>query len=355
MIGTLPEGPLDIVGDVHGELQALQSLLGHLGYAADGRHPQGRRLIFVGDLCDRGPDSPGVVRLVQRLVEAERAFAILGNHELNLLCRERKDGNDWFWDEGSERDRRYEPTAKPTPAEQDEVLAFFGALPLALQRDDLRVVHAAWHEQAIAAVQAHTAAHASAGSSALQAYQRFASESAGTLKDRGLRDEAKREQAAWGHVLPDPAQPVPMLHALAAIDELKQMGNPVKVLTSGVERKGQTPFYSSGKWRFVQRVPWWDEYDHPVPVVVGHYWRRLQPVERMVAGNGDADLFADIAPTAWHGARSNVFCVDFSVGGRYRERIDGQTGATTHLAALRWPERELVLDSGRRLATTPAV
>ena len=58
LIQPLFEGPIDIVGDVHGEAQALRALLNHLGYDADGRHAQGRRLVFVGDLCDRGPTAP---------------------------------------------------------------------------------------------------------------------------------------------------------------------------------------------------------------------------------------------------------------------------------------------------------
>lgn len=63
LVQPLPPGPLDIVGDIHGESEALDQLLGHLGYDALGRHPQGRRLVFVGDFCDRGPDSPGVLAL----------------------------------------------------------------------------------------------------------------------------------------------------------------------------------------------------------------------------------------------------------------------------------------------------
>ena len=51
---SLPDTPLDIVGDVHGEFAAFQSLLHRLGYRDDGFHPRGRRLVFVGDLCDRG-------------------------------------------------------------------------------------------------------------------------------------------------------------------------------------------------------------------------------------------------------------------------------------------------------------
>ena len=74
LVQPLPDGPLDIVGDVHGEIEALRALLDGLGYAEDGSHPQPRRLVFTGDLTDRGPDSPAVIELVRRLVETERAY-----------------------------------------------------------------------------------------------------------------------------------------------------------------------------------------------------------------------------------------------------------------------------------------
>ena len=67
LVRPLFAGPIDIVGDIHGEIDALLALLHHLGYAEDGIHAQGRRLVFVGDLTDRGPDSPSVVSLVGRL------------------------------------------------------------------------------------------------------------------------------------------------------------------------------------------------------------------------------------------------------------------------------------------------
>ena len=66
LVRTLFAGPLDIVGDVHGEIDALRTLLGHLGYAEDGSHPENRRLVFLGDLTDRGPDSPAVIDLVKQ-------------------------------------------------------------------------------------------------------------------------------------------------------------------------------------------------------------------------------------------------------------------------------------------------
>jgi polynucleotide kinase-phosphatase len=82
------EGPFDVIGDVHGCLGELTALLTRLGYAvtADGaHHPDGRRAVFVGDLVDRGPDTPGVLRLAMGMVEAGDAFAVCGNHEQKLV------------------------------------------------------------------------------------------------------------------------------------------------------------------------------------------------------------------------------------------------------------------------------
>ena len=88
----LPSGPLDLVGDIHGEIDALLRVLHRLGCDPERRRSR-RRLVFVGDLIDRGPDSPACVELVMRLVEAGMAQVVLGNHELNLLRGEHKEGN----------------------------------------------------------------------------------------------------------------------------------------------------------------------------------------------------------------------------------------------------------------------
>jgi hypothetical protein len=65
-----------------------------------------------------------------------------------------------------------------------------------------------------------------------------------------------------------------------------------------------------------------------------------------VTGDWDYPL-GDYGPYDWMGPRRNVFCVDYSAGGRYAERARGATPPwQTRLAALRWPERELVFDDG---------
>ncbi|HEX6360927.1 polynucleotide kinase-phosphatase [Actinophytocola sp.] len=81
-------GPFDIIGDVHGCHSELVTLLTRLGYVvtADGaHHPDGRTAVFVGDLVDRGPDTPGVLRLVMGMVAAGTALCVSGNHESKLV------------------------------------------------------------------------------------------------------------------------------------------------------------------------------------------------------------------------------------------------------------------------------
>ncbi|MEU4033769.1 polynucleotide kinase-phosphatase [Streptomyces collinus] len=73
-------GPFDIIGDIHGCSAELEALLTKLGYT-DGAHPAGRTAVFVGDLVDRGPDTPGVLRRVMSMVKDGHALCVPGNHE----------------------------------------------------------------------------------------------------------------------------------------------------------------------------------------------------------------------------------------------------------------------------------
>jgi hypothetical protein len=347
LIQPLPDGPLDIVGDVHGEFDALCALLGHLGYDQDGQHEQGRTLVFVGDLCDRGPDSPAVFALVQRLIESGRAVAALGNHEVNLLRQDPKDGAGWFFDERVDRDQpKYAPFARSTGPERKRVLNFVASLPVALERPDLRIVHAAWLQHHIDTVRNLPI---EALRQTYDEWEQLASDKARNT-DLGQRMQAELQDWPWG--LEDKERQPHFLHARAEHEANKQMLNPLKVLTSGVERTSKQPFFAGGKWRFSDRVAWWDEYDQAIPVVVGHYWRRLNPMERASIGKEDSDLFADTSPLHWHGKRHNVFCVDFSVGGRWAAR---KAGDSLHqhfkLAALRWPENVLQFDDGSSQGT----
>jgi protein phosphatase len=88
-------GPFDIIGDIHGCADELRELLDRLGYrptlddtafpAGAYTHPAGRTAIFLGDLVDRGPNVPGVLRLVMTMVAAGSALVVPGNHDVKLV------------------------------------------------------------------------------------------------------------------------------------------------------------------------------------------------------------------------------------------------------------------------------
>lgn len=83
-------GPFDVIGDVHGCFDELCELLTNMGYAVDAEnfsavHPEGRRAVFLGDLCDRGPHNVKVLRLVMNMVGGGNARCVVGNHDFKLL------------------------------------------------------------------------------------------------------------------------------------------------------------------------------------------------------------------------------------------------------------------------------
>lgn len=341
LIQPLKEGNIDIIGDIHGEYEALVVLLHHLGYDNEGNHPDNRKLVFVGDLCDRGPDSPAVIKLVKKLIENKNAQAVLGNHELNLLQRKAKDGAGWYFDEQYEKDINYQPFSKVSSEEKNMIYSFLSTLPIALEREDLRIVHATWDSEKINTVREYK-------DDVMKVYKKLEKDIDESIRSSGLLDAYHQEQKKWEKEQVNPNFNIPFLEATSEYNLAHQMNNPIRVLTSGVEQKCDKPFFASGKWRFVERYSWWDKYQEDVPVVVGHFWRRFKPV---ISKHADENVFTNIEPQSWHGVKNNVFCVDFSVGGRFKERLDGTTGENTMLVALRWPERELVLENGEVLRT----
>lgn len=343
-VAPLFDGPVDVVGDVHGEIEALERLIAALGYDAAGAHPGGRRLVFVGDLCDRGPDSVAVVARVAELVHRGRAQCVLGNHELSVLRGAPKEGNGWIMMPDHDREAgAFHASRAAAPDERRAIVAFFGTLPLVLERADLRVVHACWDDAAIGTLRGVES------KDVLEAFAVFQAQTKRVLAAGGVLEVREAERARYRTELFDPHASLPFLPGTAECDERQQMGSPIRILTSGVERRTATPFFSGGKWRMVERVPWWTSYAAPTPVIFGHYWRWPAFVDRAPSGRGGNDLFAGVAPDQWLGPRQNAYCADFSVGRRYVERERGiAPGTGTRLGAVRWPERELRFEDGAR-------
>ncbi|HEX6570730.1 MAG TPA: metallophosphoesterase [Steroidobacteraceae bacterium] len=339
------DGPIDVVGDVHGESDALEDLLRALGYAGRGEHPQARRLVFIGDLCDRGPDSPAVIRRVREMVAEGTAQCLLGNHELNALRGVRKEANGWFFEDDHDRQRGLYLGSRPVgdDAARREVLRFFASLPLVLERPDLRLVHACWDDERIEELRS---GHRPA--SAVELYRLYAQRSDDRARALGRFEEVRHLLERYGARLRDPTASVPMLEALAEHDVDYQMSNPVRVLTSGVEHRAAAPFYLAGKWRMVERGEWWRSYRDATPVVFGHYWRWPTPDTGERMGAHARDPFPDRDAHEWLGAADTAFCNDYCVGARFAERV-GWPGEPfrSRLGAVRWPERELLFDDGR--------
>ena len=82
-------GPFDIIGDIHGCYDELVLLLKKLGYTENIEtgmtHSEGRKAVFLGDFCDRGPKNADVLKLVMKMVGSGNALAVPGNHDVKLV------------------------------------------------------------------------------------------------------------------------------------------------------------------------------------------------------------------------------------------------------------------------------
>ena len=141
-------GPFDIVGDVHGCMDELEELLGRLGWlrGSDGalRHSEQRRLVFLGDLVDRGPRIVDVLHLVMAVTEEGTALCLPGNHDDKL--RRKLRGRDVQVKHGLET--TLEQLATTSLDFRARVADFFERLPSHLVLDDGRLVvaHAGMRE-----------------------------------------------------------------------------------------------------------------------------------------------------------------------------------------------------------------
>lgn len=155
----------DLIGDIHGYAAPLEKLLEKLGYdEQDGvwRHPE-RQVIFLGDFIDRGPAQLETVSIARAMVENGAARAVMGNHEFNAIAwateAPKQPGQYLREHDDKNRDQHkaflravhaYEPDAVTEP--QRAIIDWFKTLPVYLDLDGLRVIHACWHRPSLNAL-----------------------------------------------------------------------------------------------------------------------------------------------------------------------------------------------------------
>ncbi len=142
------------IGDIHGHAPTLLALLDGLGWTQrNGRlsGPAGQRLVFVGDLIDRGPQNLRTVEVVRELVEDGQAICLMGNHEFNAVqfhTEHPRSSGEHLREQSPKNIRQHEAVLKELeqrPGDKADMLAWFKTLPIAVEGPGWRCVHACWH------------------------------------------------------------------------------------------------------------------------------------------------------------------------------------------------------------------
>ncbi|MBA2608504.1 MAG: hypothetical protein H0U92_06175 [Actinobacteria bacterium] len=256
----------DVIGDVHGYADALERLLGAMGYREiDGayRHPE-RTAVFLSDLIDRGPGQLRTLQIARAMVDAGSAQIVLGNHEFNAVAwATRNDVGEWCRPH-TEKNRHQHAAFLGAVGEDSEQhrswIEWFESLPMWLDLPGLRVVHACWHEPSMddlgSAALTREAVTASRGTAIYDAVEILLKGPEIDLdghsyvdKDGHVRDRAR--QRWW-----DPSATTLASAALIPGDATTESGEPFPPLPD------DEPVDSIVSNRAVDR-----------PVLYGHYWR----------------------------------------------------------------------------------
>lgn len=152
----------DIIGDVHGCASSLRRLLESLGYSETeqgyvyAQNDQRRQVIFVGDLIDRGDQVVETLALAKAMWDAGNAQVVMGNHELTAIAWHTPYQQGFIRPRTARSYKQLQATLEQF-ADKKEKLApyieWFRELPLFLELDEFRVVHACWDETLIQSYQ----------------------------------------------------------------------------------------------------------------------------------------------------------------------------------------------------------
>jgi len=282
---------IDFIGDIHGHADELKKLLEKMGYnkkCGSYVHPE-RKVVFVGDYIDRGPKIPETLKIVKNMVDHGQATALMGNHEYNALCFHTQKATGGHLRPHLIKNiiQHYE-TLKQFQNRQEEYesyMEWFMTLPLFLERDTYRAVHACWNRENIEYLK-------------------------GTLVDGRLTKELLRKSVQKGTPLNEAidqtlkGKEVTMPHDLHFHDKDGTKRNKIRI------KWWENPEQMT--YKALSIIPMDDLPEEPIleeeqqsnsfydanerPVFFGHYWLRGKP-----------SLY-----------RENICCLDYSVAKRGR-------------------------------------
>lgn len=154
----------DLIGDIHGYATELKSLLTKMDYQEiDGvwQHPE-RKVIFLGDFVDRGPEQVETVEIARKMVESRNALAVMGNHEFNAVAwttPDPKSSGEYLRPHTEKNQKQHQEFLDQVGEESclhQSVIEWFKTLPLFLEMDSFRVVHACWHPEHLRTIARYT-------------------------------------------------------------------------------------------------------------------------------------------------------------------------------------------------------
>ncbi len=302
---------IDFIGDIHGCAAQLERLLETMGYVRrDGvyKHSE-RRVIFLGDFIDRGPEQRKTLEIVRPMVEHGGASAVMGNHEFNAICYA-KPTRDGFVRPHIEKNRHQHaaflaeyPFGSP---EQRDMTSWFMTLPLFMNTAAFGVVHACWCEDSFRTLRPHLT-------------------DTGRLSERTLslyEDESSGVHQAIETILKGPEHKLPPAFAFTDKDDNPRSEARLKWWTSSDLAVSQRLEFggarlSSELLAELDLLP--QPRAHPAPdkpVFVGHYWLRGEPgplSELVVCVDYSVAKGGKLAAYRWSGeplpVRENFFCV----------------------------------------------
>ena len=300
----------DIIGDIHGHAGELRALLEKLGYRRSGhgfRHDE-RQVVFVGDFIDRGPQIAEALRIARATVEDGNGHAVMGNHEYNAIAFHTPcPARPGFFRKRTEKNQHQHQTTldQLSSLEMRDAINWFKTLPVAIELDGFRVVHASWQPADIAEIE-----------TAISKFGRFTID----FLVHACDSENPLHQAIE-NVLKGPEIKLPDGMSFFDKDGHERTSTRVRWYANPTGMSIQD--YSIGAGDNLPDKPVPEECDNKIkaypeadpPVFFGHYW--LQ---------GDPEPFA-----------SNVACVDYSVAKRGK------------LCAYRWHAGEKKIDPAQFL------